>query len=64
MLSGALRAEITVQQRVEASRDSLNAPIYSWETQRAMFPDDYEHDWDEFQDLRVAAARGEFQDRS
>lgn len=32
MLSGALRVEITIQERVETGRDSLNAPIYSWQT--------------------------------
>lgn len=37
-------------------------PIYSWETQRAYFPWDFEQDWNDFQDLRQRAAKGEFRD--
>lgn len=37
-------------------------PLYSWETQRAYFPWDYEQDWADFQDLRERAAKGEFRD--
>lgn len=35
-------------------------PLYSWETQRAFFPNDYEIDWQDFQNLRERAAAGEF----
>ncbi len=37
-------------------------PIYSWETQRAYFPNDWEQDWLDYQDLRERAAKGEFRD--
>lgn len=36
--------------------------IYSWETQRAYLPREYEEDWNDFQSLRDAAARAEFRD--
>lgn len=34
MHTGALRNVITIEERTEASRDRLNAPVYSWSTWR------------------------------
>ena len=45
---------------VQAGR--LQVP-YSWESQRAYLPEDFEHDWLDFQELRARAERGEFRDR-
>lgn len=39
-------------------------PIWSWETQRAYLPKDYEEDWLDFQDLRARAEAGEFSKRT
>jgi len=34
--------------------------VYSWESQRAVFPRDYEDDWLDFSKLRERAANGDF----
>lgn len=33
---------------------------YSWESQKAYFPNDWAEDWTDFQSLRVRAANGDF----
>lgn len=39
-------------------------PLWSWETQRAYMPRDFEEDWADFNDLRERAERGEFSTRA
>ena len=41
----------------------LQKPDPDWQEQRAKFPDDYIEDWEDFQELRERARRGEFNDR-
>ena len=38
----------------------LLKPDMVWQEQKARFPHDYEEDWDDFQELRIRAERGEF----
>ena len=51
------------QRAVEGQPPRPVPPIWSWETQRAVLPLDYEKDWADFQNLRERAARGEFSRR-
>lgn len=41
----------------------LQKPDADWQEQKAKFPDDYLEDWEDFQELRERARRGEFNDR-
>ena len=41
----------------------LMKPEILWQEQAAKFPWDFEHDWEDYQELRGRAERGEFGDR-
>ena len=41
----------------------LQKPDAAWQEQKAKFPNDYAEDWEDFQELRERARRGEFNDR-
>lgn len=49
----------TVLEAEELVMAGLLKVVYSWESQRMRFPRDYEEDWEDFQKLRVRAAKGE-----
>ena len=41
----------------------LQKPDLAWQEQKSKFPNDYAEDWEDYQELRERARRGEFNDR-
>lgn len=50
----------TYQEALELFSQGLLKVIYSWESQQAYFPRDWEDDWEDFQKLRQRALDGDF----
>ena len=50
----------TYQEAFTMLQQGLIKVLYSWETQEAYFPEDYQEDWDDFQKLRIRARAGDF----
>lgn len=49
--------------RIRRLAGYLQKPEPIWQEQAAKFPADYEADWQDFQELRAAAERGDFRDK-